>query len=103
MGMCLNKKVIAGLAVLGVGVLLFAPNAIGAALPLLILAVCPLSMIFMMRAMPNAGRSSTSGDKQEPQPSKTTTVDELAALRAEVEHLRVEQSSRDSATNPTRL
>lgn len=103
MGMCLNKKVIAGLAVVGVGVLLFAPNAIGAALPLLILAVCPLSMIFMMRAMSNGESSSSTGEEHEPQPPQTATVDEVAALRAEVQHLRTQQASPDVATNPTAL
>lgn len=50
-GMCINWKVIAGLAVVGLGVWAVAPNLVGAALPLLILAACPLSMFFMMRGM----------------------------------------------------
>ena len=94
MGMCLNKKVIAGLAAVGVGVLLFAPNAIGAAWPLLFLAVCPLSMILMMRTMSNGDRSCSIGDKQQ----QTTTKDEVVALRAEVQHLRAEQARREAAT-----
>ena len=102
MGMCLNKKVIAGLAAIGVGVLLFAPNAIGALLPLLILAVCPLSMLFMMRAMSNGESSCSTGDNQQP-PAQTATMDELAALRAEVQHLRAEQARRDAAVKPTEL
>ncbi len=100
MGMCLNKKVIAGLAAVGVGVLLFAPNAIAAALPLLFLAVCPLSMILMMRAMSNGDRSCSIGDKQHPQ---TATMDEVAALRAEVQHLRADRARRATATNITEL
>jgi hypothetical protein len=49
--MCINKKVVIGLAGAGVVLYLVAPGAIGAALPLLLLAICPLSMIVMMRAM----------------------------------------------------
>lgn len=50
-GMCLNWKVLAGLAAVGVGLWVVAPNLIGAALPLLLVAACPLSMFFMMRGM----------------------------------------------------
>lgn len=45
--MCFNKKVIAGLAVVGLGIYVFAPNLFAAALPVLLLAVCPLSMLLM--------------------------------------------------------
>lgn len=96
MGMCLNKKVIAGLVAAGVGVVLFAPSAIGAALPLLFLAVCPLSMIFMMRAMSSGGGSCSTGDKEQPQ---AAAMDEVAALRAEVQHLRTERARREAATS----
>jgi len=50
-GMCFNWKVVAGLATVGVGIWAVAPNLIGAALPLLLVAACPLSMFFMMRGM----------------------------------------------------
>lgn len=50
-GMCINWKVVAGLAVVGVGIWVVKPTLIGAALPLLILAACPLSMLLMMRGM----------------------------------------------------
>lgn len=48
---CLNWKVIAGLAAVGVGIYLVAPELAGAALPYLVLAICPISMILMMLAM----------------------------------------------------
>lgn len=60
MRMCLNRNVLIGLGAIAVAVLLFAPNLFGAALPLLILAICPLSMIFMMRAMSGGGQSCDS-------------------------------------------
>ena len=49
--MCLNWKVVAGLAVVALAVVVVAPQYIWAALPLLIVAACPLSMLFMMRGM----------------------------------------------------
>ena len=46
--MCLNWKVLAGLAVVGVIVWLVAPRLVLAALPVMLLLACPLSMLFMM-------------------------------------------------------
>lgn len=52
LGMCLNWKVLAGLAALAIG-LYFAvsPSMFTAALPFLLAAACPLSMLLMMRGM----------------------------------------------------
>ncbi|MBW3626753.1 MAG: DUF2933 domain-containing protein, partial [Actinobacteria bacterium] len=49
--MCLNKKVIGGLVAAAVAIYLLVPDLFAAALPLLILAACPLSMLLMMRMM----------------------------------------------------
>jgi hypothetical protein len=49
--MCLSWKVLAGLAAVGVGLYLVAPDLVLAALPILLLAACPLSMLLMMWAM----------------------------------------------------
>lgn len=49
--MCLNPKVIAGLAVVGFGIFVYAPEWFAAALPILFLAICPLSMVLMMKMM----------------------------------------------------
>lgn len=48
---CLNWKAIAGLAGVALGLWLLAPAVLSAALPLLVVAICPLSMIVMMKAM----------------------------------------------------
>lgn len=48
---CMNWKVIGGLAVVGVGIFIVQPGLIGRALPLLLLAACPLSMLLMMGGM----------------------------------------------------
>lgn len=58
-GMCLNWKVIAGLAIAALGVWVLAPQLLAAALPVLILAACPLSMLLMMRGM--GGMGTTNG------------------------------------------
>ena len=84
--MCLNKKVIAGLAVAAAAIYLLAPNLFGPALPLLIVAACPLSMLLMMRMMSGSGNASCNTD-----PSETSGDAELAQLRAEVERLRAKQ------------
>lgn len=52
--MRINPKVVAALAGVGLIIYLAAPNAFSAALPLLILAACPLSMFLMMRVMSGA-------------------------------------------------
>ena len=56
--MCLNPKVLAGLAVVGAGIYLAAPGLLLAALPLLLLAACPLSMLIMGGAMMRGHASS---------------------------------------------
>jgi hypothetical protein len=50
-GMCIDKRAV--VAVVAVAGLLWwlAPGAVAAALPLLLFAICPLSMLFMMKAM----------------------------------------------------
>jgi hypothetical protein len=59
----LNKKVIVGLAAVAVAITLFLPSPawIRLALPLLLLAVCPLILLTMMRRHGDARRGA-SGD-----------------------------------------
>ena len=56
--MCLNPKVLAGLAVVAVGLFVFAPNVALAALPFLVALACPLSMAAMALFM---GRGRQQG------------------------------------------
>lgn len=95
---CINPKVIAGLAAVAVGVWVFAPGAFAAALPLLILAICPLSMIGMMYMMRGSGQHAGSGggasrDTQEGGKEPVTESGEqedargIEALRAQVAEL----------------
>lgn len=59
--MCLNWKVLAGVAAVGAGLFVFAPGLAATALPLLVLAICPLSMIFMMGTMNGMGQTTPTG------------------------------------------
>ena len=49
--LCFDWRVIAGLAAVGIAVVVVAPGLLGGALPLLLLAACPISMLVMMRSM----------------------------------------------------
>lgn len=68
---CFNPKVIWGLALIGIGIWIVSPGLIKLALPLLILAICPLSMLGMMAMIgkdkgddqPDSPRTATKGDK----------------------------------------
>ncbi len=76
--MCINKKVVGGLAIVGLGIWWLAPGAIAAALPLLLIAICPLSMLFMMKAM-----GGMNGQRQG-QSTATTASAEPAVLAGQL-------------------
>jgi hypothetical protein len=77
--MCLNPKVLAVLAAAGVGVYLFAPGLLAEVVPILLLAVCPLSMLLMMWAM----QQSQGQGQQSPQDTDggLTREERIAQLR----------------------
>lgn len=50
---CINWRVVAGLGVVGIALFLLAPKLALASLPVLVVLVCPISMLFMMRSMGN--------------------------------------------------
>ena len=54
-GMCINLRVAGGLAAAAVVLFAVAPNLVLSALPYLLIAACPLSMLFMMRGRMNMG------------------------------------------------
>lgn len=118
MRMCVNKKVLMGAGVVALGVLVFAPQLMGGALPLLFLAVCPLSMVLMMRGMGGTAQRTAEAPSDTalatpaqrpvsaPSPDGTTTPgttarelqDKLRALQAQQvaleDQLRAHQSVR---------
>ena len=90
--MCFNKRVVGGLAVVALGMLVVAPGVFRAALPLLVMSACPLSMVFMMRgtnrgscAPPARDARAVSGAVDAtPRTEVEALRDEVAALRAQL-------------------
>lgn len=79
---CLNWKVLVGLAVVGVGTYLIAPELVVAVVPFLLLAACPLSMMFMMLAM----RRDRDGDKRAPREDHAGLSREERLVRLRWQH-----------------
>lgn len=78
-GMCIDKRVVGGVAAAAVMLWWLAPSAFSAALPLLLVAICPLSMLLMMKAM-----NQMEGQSQEPSepgtsPAPSVTDVDIAA------------------------
>ncbi len=111
LGMCFNWKVLAGLAAVGVAVLLLAPATALALLPLLVLAICPLSMGAMMFAMRQHGTETSASRHEAASPaSPEVKRARLAALREEEQRLELElatctvdgsEKSAPAATSPS--
>lgn len=59
--MCFNWKVLAGLSAAGVAFYLVRPDLAWSALPLLLMAACPLSMLFMGKSMAGHQPAPASG------------------------------------------
>jgi hypothetical protein len=81
-GKCLNWRVLAGLAALGLGVWVVAPNLVWTALPLLLLAACSLSMLFMMRGMQGGQCASQPAQTTHSVRGTGTRDEQLAELKA---------------------
>jgi len=121
--MCLNRKVLIGLAAVALGVFAVDPSLLGHAFPLLLFAICPLSMVFMMWGMRKTGgmqgmsgngqscgmSSGTMGmgqtgmDMGQPGVARPGSApeDEVARLRAEVDQLRAEVATRTQGEGAT--
>ena len=74
MKMCLNWKVIASLGAVAVGILVLEPQLVAPVLPLLLVAVCPLSMLLMGVGMASAGRRGSDRDAATGAPSEEELV-----------------------------
>src|SRR5205823_5658510 len=53
-GLCLDWKVVAGLALVGLGIWVVAPALVWVALAVLAVLACPISMLLMMRGIGDA-------------------------------------------------
>jgi hypothetical protein len=58
-GMCIDKRVVAGVAGAGLLLWVLAPGIVATALPLLLIAICPLSMLLMMKMMSADGQAAS--------------------------------------------
>jgi len=96
MQMCLNWKVLAGLAVVVVGIWIVAPQFALSALPVLLVLVCPLSMLFMMRSMGNRGsqEAAQGGRANHVEPTRA------AALKSEQEAITARHAGLEQAKKP---
>jgi hypothetical protein len=65
LGFCFDRRVLAVLGLVALATAVLAPGALGAALPLLLLAACPLSMVAMVLMMGRAA-SSPAGPLEPP-------------------------------------
>jgi hypothetical protein len=77
---CLDRRVLIGLAGLGIAVLVVQPQWLGAVIPLLLVAACPLSMLLMMRRGTSSCATTTNAEGDH----------ELEELRTEIARLRAE-------------
>ena len=77
---CLDRRVLIGLAGIGLAVLVVRPQWLGAVVPLLLVLACPLSMLFMMRRGTSSCATNTNSE----------TDNELEGLRTEITRLRAE-------------
>lgn len=79
---CLNWKVVAGLAVVGLGTWVVAPNLVWAAVPVLVVLACPLSMLLMMRGMGGAQCATQSEQEHQLRARHTALAREIAELES---------------------
>lgn len=81
LGMCFDWRALTGLAVVGIGIWLVAPQLIAPAIPILVILICPLSILLMARMM--------GSSMQQPPPAISPAV-RLAALEREQARLDAE-------------
>lgn len=94
---CLNKKVLISLAAVALIILLLKPGWMLTALPLLLIAACPLSMIFMMRN--TSGQSS--GGTVAPAKTDADLNSEIRSLQAELRTLKAAPAHRTTPDTAT--
>jgi len=101
---CLNPRVIAGLAVVALGIWLLTPGMGARALPLLITAICPLSMAAMVWGMVRgqgaahcAAPHAQEGAGVAPLRTGGTPAEQLADLRAHLARVQEQREGISSA------
>lgn len=89
-GMCFNWKVLAGLGAAGLGVFIVAPSLAWTALPLLLLAACPISMLLMMRGMQSGQCSHQPAPETQLSAAASTRDGLLAELEVQLARVQVQ-------------
>jgi|SRR5579859_4943129 len=100
LGMCLDWRVLIGLAVVGLAVWVVAPKFLLAAIPLLLVLACPLSMLFMMRGMHGGGSHSTTDVQPTPEEQLARLEQQREAISAqiaEMDHLEIPALSEEQS------
>jgi Protein of unknown function (DUF2933) len=102
---CLNKNVLIGLAAVALVLLALKPSWLLTALPLLALAACPLSMIFMMRHMSgptgHGGSCDTGKPGGAPARQEAESHGEIHALQPELQALKAAYRTPPDAATTT--
>lgn len=93
LGLCLNWKVVAALGMVGVAIWVDAPQLIWGALPVLLLAACPLSMLFMMLGMRGTRRGAHLSASSETIAAPMTRDEQLRDLRGRLVSTRAEENA----------
>ena len=90
---CIDWKVIAGLATVALGLFLFQPRLFTAALPVLLVAACPLSMLLMMWGMRGMGQPNPTPTTapQQVVDRQFTPHEQIAGLRSQLSGLQSAQ------------
>jgi flagellar motor protein MotB len=102
-GMSFDWRVLAGLAAVGFGIAVFAPKLALGALPLLLLAACPLSMFLMMVTMNGKGEGSASSTRRQLKGTTASSAlsreEQVAQLREQLQNLQQQQEAIASQIN----
>lgn len=84
MRFCLNRWVLAGLVLAALALWALAPNLVAAALPLLILAACPLSMLLMMKGVGKHRCASEPRERDGRVQEPRSRAEQIAELRRQL-------------------
>lgn len=98
LGMCFDWRVLVGLVAVGIAIALLAPQLTLSALPLLLLAACPLSMLLMMVMMNRMDKNSMSASSHRsvnslPASTPLSRDEQLAQLREHLQQLQAQQEA----------
>jgi uncharacterized protein YlxW (UPF0749 family) len=98
LGMCFDWRVVVGLVAVGIAIALLAPQLTLSALPLLLLAACPLSMLLMMVMMNRMDKDSMSASSPRsvnglPTSTPLSRDEQLAELREHLQQLQTQQEA----------